>query len=183
MSVVCGTGEGEIICWIMIVHNTVAGVSLRPRPEEGLLCNDFSPNRNRLETVPYTLVCDFRPDCCDGSDEDFCQFSPCDGRTEIKCGTLSDQVTAFFFILLICFKNKFCFIFVHPVYTIFFTIQLQCVLRSYACNGVSDCMDGSDEMKCSDRLEDTYLKTQVVIVFSFKLPQSDFSFTQTLENV
>nr|KAG5701005.1 hypothetical protein BaRGS_022716 [Batillaria attramentaria] len=27
--------------------------------------------------VPYTLVCDFRPDCSDASDEDFCVFRPC----------------------------------------------------------------------------------------------------------
>ncbi|PVD34066.1 hypothetical protein C0Q70_05328 [Pomacea canaliculata] len=29
------------------------------------------------ERVPYTLVCDHRADCSDRSDEDFCQFPPC----------------------------------------------------------------------------------------------------------
>lgn len=30
-----------------------------------------------LERVPYSLVCDFRSDCSDDSDEDFCVFRPC----------------------------------------------------------------------------------------------------------
>ena len=29
------------------------------------------------ERVPYTLVCDFRPDCSDGSDESFCEVPSC----------------------------------------------------------------------------------------------------------
>ena len=36
------------------------------------------PCANGYEVVPYTLVCDFRPDCSDESDEDFCFFEPCD---------------------------------------------------------------------------------------------------------
>ena len=46
--------------------------------------------------VPYTLVCDHRPDCFDGSDEDFCVFHSgqststndfvCLGDTAIQCG-------------------------------------------------------------------------------------------------
>jgi hypothetical protein len=31
------------------------------------------------QQVPYTLVCDHRPDCVDASDEDFCVFSACAG--------------------------------------------------------------------------------------------------------
>ena len=34
--------------------------------------------------VPYTLVCDHRQDCADGSDEDFCVFQPCD-ETQMAC--------------------------------------------------------------------------------------------------
>ena len=30
-----------------------------------------------VEHVPYTLVCDHRQDCSDGSDEDFCVFRQC----------------------------------------------------------------------------------------------------------
>ena len=29
------------------------------------------------DRVPYTLVCDHRPDCSDGEDEHFCVFPPC----------------------------------------------------------------------------------------------------------
>ena len=41
--------------------------------------------------VPYTLVCDHRSDCSDGSDEDFCVFHEgeefiCLGDTSIRCG-------------------------------------------------------------------------------------------------
>ena len=32
---------------------------------------------NRVELVPYTLVCDHRSDCSDNSDENFCVFPPC----------------------------------------------------------------------------------------------------------
>ncbi|KAL8618516.1 hypothetical protein ACOMHN_000661 [Nucella lapillus] len=50
----------------------------------------FSPHmpvftcRNQVGSVPYTLVCDFRRDCCDGSDEDFCVFPLCD-TTKYTC--------------------------------------------------------------------------------------------------
>ena len=33
--------------------------------------------RGKSGCVPYTLVCDHRLDCADGSDEDFCVFQPC----------------------------------------------------------------------------------------------------------
>lgn len=36
--------------------------------------------RNQIERVPYSLVCDYRADCCDHSDEDFCQFPVCGGQ-------------------------------------------------------------------------------------------------------
>ena len=39
------------------------------------LCDDG------VTRVYYTLVCDFRQDCHDGSDESFCQHPPCDGFT------------------------------------------------------------------------------------------------------
>ena len=35
------------------------------------------PCSKGLEHVPYTLVCDHRHDCRDGSDERFCHFPPC----------------------------------------------------------------------------------------------------------
>ncbi|KAK7487219.1 hypothetical protein BaRGS_00021571 [Batillaria attramentaria] len=42
--------------------------------------------RNRIESVPYTLVCDHRSDCSDGSDEDFCQYPSCNPLTQFSCG-------------------------------------------------------------------------------------------------
>ncbi|KAK7473479.1 hypothetical protein BaRGS_00035266 [Batillaria attramentaria] len=40
---------------------------------------------NGFERVHYTFVCDYRPDCGDGSDENFCVFPPC-RVTEFSCG-------------------------------------------------------------------------------------------------
>ena len=42
--------------------------------------------KNDIQHVPYTLVCDHRPDCGDNSDEDFCHFPPCDVINEFECG-------------------------------------------------------------------------------------------------
>ena len=39
------------------------------------------------QRVPYTLVCDHRADCGDGSDEDFCVFPPCDMTAPLQCGS------------------------------------------------------------------------------------------------
>ena len=35
--------------------------------------------------VPYSVVCDHRQDCVDGSDETFCQFLPCQWQTQFPC--------------------------------------------------------------------------------------------------
>ena len=51
--------------------------------------------RDKGQDVPYTLVCDHRSDCFDGSDEDFCVFHSandmqngfiCSGETGLQCG-------------------------------------------------------------------------------------------------
>ena len=41
--------------------------------------------RNQVERVPFSLVCDYKADCCDESDEDFCQFPACEGRKLYMC--------------------------------------------------------------------------------------------------
>ena len=43
---------------------------------------------NGVQYVPYTLVCDHRPDCSDNSDEDFCVFPDCEATTgeQVDCG-------------------------------------------------------------------------------------------------
>ena len=40
--------------------------------------------------VPYSLVCDHRRDCLDGSDETFCQFTACSWQWQFQC--LNKQV-------------------------------------------------------------------------------------------
>ena len=41
--------------------------------------------------VPYSLVCDHRDDCVDGSEEAFCTFPACQGQSPLQCGA-SPQV-------------------------------------------------------------------------------------------
>ena len=43
------------------------------------------PCRSEEQRVPYSLVCDHRQDCADGSDEKFCTFLPCQWQTEFQC--------------------------------------------------------------------------------------------------
>ena len=42
--------------------------------------------RSRSERVPFTLVCDFHPDCFDKSDEEFCVLPPCTMDKLLQCG-------------------------------------------------------------------------------------------------
>ncbi|KAL8574516.1 hypothetical protein ACOMHN_060186 [Nucella lapillus] len=48
--------------------------------------------RGGHESVAYTLVCDYRQDCVDGSDESFCVFQPCSGDRPYQCGTSSQCI-------------------------------------------------------------------------------------------
>ena len=49
---------------------------------------------NQIERVPYTLVCDYRQDCADGSDENFCDRPPC-GLKQLRCLDQSVFVSLF----------------------------------------------------------------------------------------
>ena len=51
------------------------------------LCN------NGGQRVPYSVLCDFRSDCTDSSDEDFCTFLQCIANIQRSCGS-SKQVTS-----------------------------------------------------------------------------------------
>ena len=42
--------------------------------------------------VPYTFVCDYRKDCEDDSDEDFCQFAACPTKRPLQCGNIRQVV-------------------------------------------------------------------------------------------
>ena len=57
------------------------------------------PCRNDKQRVPYSLVCDHRPDCVDSSDEVFCTFFPCPTLSHFQC--LNKQVCTFLSLLLI----------------------------------------------------------------------------------
>ena len=39
-----------------------------------------------VDVIPYTLICDHRPDCGDRSDEHFCVFPPCHPFAQFDCG-------------------------------------------------------------------------------------------------
>ena len=53
----------------------------------GALSNDLSfLCSTRSERVPFTLVCDFQPDCFDRSDEDFCTHPQCYMDNPLQCG-------------------------------------------------------------------------------------------------
>ena len=58
--------------------NSVCGVSLKPLPP-AFTCD------NGVQSVPYTLVCDYRWDCSDSSDEEFCHFPACDLVVKTLC--------------------------------------------------------------------------------------------------
>ena len=53
------------------------GTTTCPHARRGLDIPWFQCRDNK-GCVSYTLVCDHRQDCADGSDEDFCVFQPCD---------------------------------------------------------------------------------------------------------
>ena len=74
---------------------------------------------NLIHTLPYTLVCNFSPDCLDGSDETFCQHghTTCD-QSQHQCA--SGQCVA-----------------------------LGQSRITLTCDRVCDCYDGSDEDFCS----------------------------------
>ena len=45
----------------------------------------FECRQSRGQRVPFSVVCDHRPDCADSSDEDFCAFPACDTDSQFQC--------------------------------------------------------------------------------------------------
>ena len=62
---------------------------------------------NGVQHVPYTLVCDHRPDCGDGSDEDFCVFPGCDitASEQFDCGNAQVSLSLSFTLTLLLFEQ------------------------------------------------------------------------------
>ena len=77
-----------------------------------------------LDDVPYTLVCDHRPDCKDSSDESFCDYPPCNLLTHFDCGNREVRSSLF--------SLGFCQFACLPVYSLVFLGLCQSV-RSSAC--------------------------------------------------
>ena len=62
--------DSSAACWDSSSDVTSCAAPLTPLPPM------FACTSN-LQRVSYTLVCDYRRDCIDGSDEDFCVHAPC----------------------------------------------------------------------------------------------------------
>ena len=61
-----------------------------PVPQNMTSLSPSFPCRSDERRVPYSLVCDHRRDCLDGSDETFCKLIPCDWKSQFQC--LNKQV-------------------------------------------------------------------------------------------
>ncbi|KAK7479438.1 hypothetical protein BaRGS_00029355, partial [Batillaria attramentaria] len=64
-------------CWLDDDGNCVTSMTLLP---PSFQC------AQQIERVPYSLVCDYREDCGDGSDEDVCVFQACLSSDQYLCG-------------------------------------------------------------------------------------------------
>ena len=61
-----------------------------PTPQSMTSLPPSFPCGSEEQRVPYSLVCDHRRDCADGSDETFCTFRPCQWQSQVQC--LNKQV-------------------------------------------------------------------------------------------
>lgn len=65
-------------CWATKFDTSRCEAPLTPLPP-------FFTCANEIQRVPYTLVCDHRPDCNDRSDESFCVFPACPSKNFYRC--------------------------------------------------------------------------------------------------
>ena len=91
--------DARTSCWAERHH---VEVDLTGSPVEGSCPAPVAPLppyfrcQRGLQVVAYTVLCDHREDCADGSDEDFCVYPACQPSTEIMCN--NKQVS----LLIIC---------------------------------------------------------------------------------
>ena len=103
------SGCGESLCIFSNRTTQILPARVVPTGDmTDLIVSVYTCKLDKTE-IPYTLVCDFRNDCADKSDESFCQHPPCEA---------------------------------------FLCNNSQCVTISKRCNGLSDCLDNSDEREC-----------------------------------
>ena len=72
----CLVKQFELHC--PLDSTATGGPGLRTEQVRMFVCD------NLIHTLPYTLVCNFSPDCLDGSDETFCQHTTCD-QSQHQC--------------------------------------------------------------------------------------------------
>ena len=104
------SGCGESLCIFINRTTQILPAQIVPTGDmRDLIVAVYTCISDKTE-IPYTLVCDFRNDCANKSDESFCQHPPCEAFS--------------------CHNS-------------------QCVTKSKKCNGLSDCLDNSDERECA----------------------------------
>ena len=74
--------DQQSACWARVPLSCSS--PLRPLPPS-FVCS------SGIQQVSYSLVCDFRADCSDSSDESFCQHLPCNIEQQFECA--SSQVS------------------------------------------------------------------------------------------
>ena len=80
--------DQQSACWGQVSQSCSSPV--RPQPPSFVCSND-------VQQVSYSLVCDFRVDCSDRSDESFCKHLLCNMEQQFEC--TSGQVDIFFIVV------------------------------------------------------------------------------------
>ena len=73
-------------CWAPVVSLRSPTLSTFSCPAPLSPSPPYFTCANGVQHVPYSLVCDHRPDCADGSDEDFCLLPACRWLEQFDCG-------------------------------------------------------------------------------------------------